>query len=177
MLGDLRRVKTVNMEAYLHWNSSSMMLFSVNHETWKLITMIHDLPYLIAVNCAHTPSPPAPLRPSWLISHQCWSRKRRVSKYGKQVLFNRKAMKPPYSVGYCYQSFIHLTEVNFQPGFLFRNRGFPLQTAWLRLVPLTGNSCILPLQFTRANVQMISGSTVHIHVPFLPETSESKNVY
>ena len=42
---------------------SSIMLFPVNRETRKLIAVIHDLLFLIAVNCAQDP----PYGPSYQI--------------------------------------------------------------------------------------------------------------
>ena len=49
-----------SIEAYLQKTSSSTILFLVNHETKKLIAVIRDLPFLIALNCAHD----LPLQPS-----------------------------------------------------------------------------------------------------------------
>ena len=53
------RVKTLNVEAYLWKTLSSIMLFPVDRETRKLIAVIRDLLFLIAVNCAQDP----PLQP------------------------------------------------------------------------------------------------------------------
>ena len=58
------RVKTLNVEAYLWKTLSSIMLFPVNRETRKLIAVIRDLLFLIAVNCAQDP-PLRPLEDRW----------------------------------------------------------------------------------------------------------------
>ena len=42
------------------------MLFPVNRETQKLIAVIRDLLFLIAVNCAQDPPVTAPLKDRWM---------------------------------------------------------------------------------------------------------------